>query len=245
MKPRHVLSAGSDVGDEVARHIWPPQPLLGEVILEATLDLVTSLVTSIVEGADGISVSLVSRGGGLHTPTATSAEVREVDAVQYTTGRGPCVEATRTGEVVNIVVASEHGRWPEFTKEAASRRFGSVLSVPLLDRGHPIGALNVYSERSDPFSEHDRCVVGHFAHHAAVVLERAAQFMTGAWINEQLAEAESRAEIVGQAKGILVANGYSADEALATLRRASERSNRQLSEVAQDIVASSRRGRPS
>lgn len=226
--------------------VWPPEAILGEEILEATLDLVISLVACAVEGADGISVSLLSRASGaLHTPTATSVEVREVDAAQYESDRGPCVEAARAGEQVNVVIGRERRRWPEFAREAARRGMRSVLSVPLLDGEHVIGALNVYSQCSQPFAERDQRVVGHFARHAAVVLGHAAEFMTRDWISEQVAESLSRADVIGQAKGILVARGYSPEDALATLRRASERSNRKLSEVAEDMVASSRRTRPS
>lgn len=226
--------------------IWPPEALLGEEMLEATLDLVISLGTSILDGADGISVTLFSRTPGeFHTPSATSEEVREVDAVQYQTGQGPCVEASRRGEPVNVVIASEQCRWPEFAEEAAKRTMGSVLSVPLPIGERVIGALNVYSGRAHAFPERDERVIGQFARHAGAVLGHASEFMANNWVNENLAEALSRADVIGQAKGILIARGYSPDEAFRTLRRASERSNRKLSEVAQDLVVSSRRARPS
>lgn len=226
--------------------IWPPQTLLGEKILEATLDLLISLVELGVEDAGGISVSLLSRTSGeFHTPTATSAEVREVDAAQYESHRGPCVEAARTGEPVHVAIASQRLRWPEFAAEATSRGMSSVLSVPLRDDERVIGALNVYSERTQAFAEPDQHVVGHLARQATVVLGHASEFMTSDWISEQVAEAVSRADVIGQAKGILIARGYSPDDALAALRRASERNNRRLSEVAQDMVSSSRRVRPS
>lgn len=226
--------------------IWPPEPLLGEEVLEATLDLVISLVTCTVQGAAGMSVSLRTRAPGeFHTPSATSTALRELDAAQYETNRGPCIEAARTGEPVNAVIASERRRWPEFTKEAAKRGMKSVLSVPLVNGEGVIGALNVYSERSQVFGEHDQRVVAQFARHAGVVLKHASEFMMSDWISEQVDEALSTADVIGQAKGILIANGYTADEALATLRRSSRRSNRKLRDVAQDMVTSSRRVRPS
>jgi hypothetical protein len=51
---------------------------------------------------------------------------------------------------------------------------------------------------------------------------------------------ESR-DTIGQAKGILMARqGISADEAFEVLRRASQRSNRKLRDVAADVVAHQR-----
>ena len=226
--------------------IWPPDALLGEEILEATVDLVIGLVTQIVDQASGISVSLLSHDtAGFHTPSATSTDVREVDAVQYETDQGPCVEAARTGTPVNVVIADERERWPEFACHSAERGMVSVLSVPLLDGEGVIGALNVYSDRPHAFTEHDQRVVGHFAQHAAVLLTHASVFMTSDWISDQLEEALSMADVIGQAKGILLAKGYSAEEALASLRRASDRTNQRLSDVAYDIVASTRRARSS
>ena len=117
--------------------------------------------------------------------------------------------------------------------------------MPLIDGEHLIGALNVYSERSHAFVDDDQRIAGHVARQAAVALRHASEFMTGGWIGGRVAEAVSRADVVGQAKGILIARGYSPDDALATLRRASERTNRKLPEVAEDMVAFSRRARPS
>lgn len=229
-----------------AAGIWPPDALLGEELLEATLDLVIALVTETLDGTIGISVTLFSREtAGYHTPSATSAEVRDVDAVQYETDQGPCVEAARTGEPVNAVIAPTWRRWPEFAQQSAQRGIRSVLSMPLLDGDDVIGALNAYSDRAHMFTAHDQRLARHFARHAGVLLTHALRFMTGDWINEQLAGALSRVDVIGQAKGILIAKGYSAEDALTSLRRASERTNRRLSEVAQDMVASSRRGRQS
>ncbi|HUQ62598.1 MAG TPA: ANTAR domain-containing protein [Acidimicrobiales bacterium] len=53
----------------------------------------------------------------------------------------------------------------------------------------------------------------------------------------QLEEALTTRDVIGQAKGILmVRQSCSADEAIDVLRRASQRANRKLRDIAQDLV---------
>ena len=225
---------------------WPYESVLADEILEATLDLVVALVMSTLARADGVSVSLVSNDPGeFHTPSASSPEVRDVDAVQYESGGGPCLGAIRTARPSNVTLASDGHHWPEFAARAAQRGFASVLALPLISGELVIGALNVYSRGTGTFTSCDQQVVVLFAQHAAAMLRSVADFMSKGWIEQHLGEAVSRAERIGQAKGILMASGYSSEEAQATLRRASRRTNRGLSDVARDIVTTKRRGRSS
>ncbi len=55
----------------------------------------------------------------------------------------------------------------------------------------------------------------------------------------QLREAIRSRDVIGQAKGILMAqNGITADEAFKILTRASQRSNRKLHDIAAEVAAS-------
>ena len=105
--------------------------------------------------------------------------------------------------------------------------------------------MNVYSKRPEVFDQHAEQAARHLARHAAVVLTSVSHLMTRHWVDLQLAEAVSRADVVGQAKGILMARGYSNEEAGAALRRSSQRTNRRLRDVAEDMVAWGRLGRSS
>lgn len=213
--------------------------LFGEQTLDAVLDLVVSLACSSVSRADWVSVSIVSskRQDQLETRSATSEAVRDVDATQYATGQGPCVEAIRTGERVHVVLDEETGRWPDFVRHATAKGAGSVLSSPLRARDTFIGALNIYSAETAPFGAHDQELASAFASHASMVLANAAAFMTREVVNRQLEEALASRDLIGQAKGILMAQkGCTSDEAFDVLRRASQRVNRKLRDVAQDVV---------
>lgn len=232
--PREALSHGPappavDLGDV----------LFGEQTLDAVLDLVVSLARSGVRRADWVSVSLVSRAlpDHLETRSATSEGVSAVDATQYATGQGPCVEAIRTGQKVHVVLSEEAWRWADFVRDATELGAASVFSSPLHARDTVIGALNIYSSDASPFGADDQELALSFAGHASVVLANAAAFMTRELVNGQLKEALASRDLIGQAKGILMARkGCDADEAFDVLRRASQRVNRKLREVAQDVV---------
>jgi AmiR/NasT family two-component response regulator len=93
-----------------------------------------------------------------------------------------------------------------------------------------MGSLNLYADAVDAFDDEDRSVASIFASHAAVAL-RAAQRQ------EQLIDAIDSRDVIGQAKGIIMARkGVDDDVAFAMLRDASSRMNRKLREVAQQVI---------
>jgi hypothetical protein len=65
-------------------------------VLDAALRLVVALARVTVNGADGVSVSLV-RHGTLTTVAASDETVKGMDRDQYATGEGPCVAAATEG----------------------------------------------------------------------------------------------------------------------------------------------------
>ena len=94
----------------------------------------------------------------------------------------------------------------------------------------PIGALDLYADAPHSFQDEDRAAAALFAAHAAVAFAAARQRV-------QFQKALASRDVIGQAKGILMSQSHiSADEAFDMLRRASQRLNRKLVSVAQDIV---------
>jgi anti-anti-sigma factor len=67
-----------------------------EAVLDDALRLVVALARIMVGGADGASVTL-RRRGSLRTVAASDQTVSEMDANQYATGEGPCVDASVAG----------------------------------------------------------------------------------------------------------------------------------------------------
>lgn len=216
--------------------------LISEETLETTLRRVAELAQRTVGRCDAVGVALV-HDGQASTAVCTSELALQVDKEQYETGEGPCLEAIRRFDTYTIGSLADDHRWPSFRDGALEQGINSVLSIPLTVRGEPLGALNLYSRSTDGF-EGCEDVAAMFACQAGVALSNAQVHETSTTLSRQLSEAlESRA-VIDQAKGILIAReGCTADEAFDVLRRASQRSNQKLREVAQQLVAGSQRQR--
>jgi GAF domain-containing protein len=204
--------------------------------LLSLLQRVADLAVDQLEGCDMAGVTLV-RGETPTTAVFTEAEAPEIDRAQYETGRGPCVDAYRTGEILRIDDTGSDARWPEFAAAAAAHGVRSTLSLPLHTDDAILGALNLYSREPSAFDGNDQ-IVTVFVASAATSLANSHAYWAAQTLSEQLQEAlESRATIE-QAKGILIAeHRCSPDEAFAMLKLRSQNQNRKLREIAADVVA--------
>src|SRR3954453_22671885 len=88
--------------------------LLAEETFETTLSRVASLACRTLENCDMASVTLMD-GGRPSTPAQTDPTAGDLDAAQYRSERGPCLEAYSVRQVVRGKVPECVERWPEFT----------------------------------------------------------------------------------------------------------------------------------
>jgi len=198
--------------------------------VQATLERIVTLAVQTIDGCDHAGVSFV-QGGTVVTPAASDDVPRLVDTVQYETGEGPCLDAIREHEVFETEDLPAETRWPHFSARAAEESgVVSMVSFRLFVEEDTLGALNLYSKRRAAFDEDDRIVGSVFAAHAAVALSAAIK-------QQQLEEALQSRDVIGQAKGILMAREeVTADQAFDMLRRGSQRLNVKLRTLAQQIA---------
>ena len=90
-------------------------------VVDGALRLVVALARVTVGGADGVSVSL-RRHGRLATVAASDQTISDMDASQYATGEGPCVDASVKGRWFHAESLDIETRWPAFTPRAAGSR---------------------------------------------------------------------------------------------------------------------------
>ena len=209
--------------------------LLRETTVERMLESVTSVAVAAIPGCDAASVTLV-RDGRVSTSVSSAEAAVDLDRAQYAARKGPCLDAVHHRDVVRVdSFASDH-RWPELATPAAASGIASSLSVPLAVADEALGALNLYSrhERALTDAEEQACLLGH---QASITLANACALQRAELLARQLTEALENRDVIGQAKGIIMAGqSVSSDQAFDVLRRASQRSNRKLSEVARAIV---------
>lgn len=209
--------------------------LLTETSVERTLADVTTLAAAGIPGCDAASVTLLENGR-LSTPVSSGEVAVDLDQAQYATRRGPCLDAVQHGDVVRVDSFASDDRWPELAARAAARGIASSLSVPLAVADQVLGALNLYSGKARAFADaqEQACLLGH---QASITLANACAMQRAEQLTRQLARALENRDVIGQAKGIIMAGqNVSSDEAFDVLRRASQRANRKLSDVAGDIV---------
>ena len=205
--------------------------LLGTHGVSAAMQKIVDEAVLAIDGCDHAAISLV-RAHTIDT-TASSDEVgRRVDAIQYEVGEGPCLEVIHQHRTFQTDDLEQEVRWPKFSARAA-RETGvrSMVAFQLFAEEQTMGALNLYSKAPAAFDE-DAVNMGIvFAAHASVALN-------AAQTEEELRAAIVTRDVIGQAKGILMARQHvSADEAFTILRKASQRLNLKVRDVAGTVAA--------
>ncbi len=211
--------------------------LLSEQSVQATLQKIVDLAVETIDGCEHACVSVVE-GKRISTPASSNDIPRRVDAIQYETGEGPCLDAIRDHQVFQTDDLVEEKRWPSFSQRAFEETgVSSMLCFRLFVEQETLGGLNLSSTRRAAFGDEDRAVGSVFAAHAGVALSTSRH-------GEHMETALQSRDLIGQAKGIIMAKqGVTADEAFDILRRGSQRLNIKLRELARQVADSAVPGR--
>jgi anti-anti-sigma regulatory factor len=172
-------------------------------VVDGALRLVVELAQTSVNGADGVSVSLL-RNGKLLTVAATDDTIMEMDTDQYATGEGPCVDASRRGHWFHAESLDTETRWPSFTPQARALGIMSILSSPLTALEDPVGALNIYSRTASIFDVEAQETAAAFAHKASMILGDARAGVTDAQLAARFHQALRSRDVIATAKGIVM-----------------------------------------
>jgi GAF domain-containing protein len=220
----------TDVADLAETFAEVARALTAERSVQATLEKIVELAVKTIDGCDHAGVSLVE-SGRVRTPAASDDVPGLVDTVQYETGEGPCLDAIREHEVFQTDDLTKEPRWPNFSRRAAEKSgVSSMLCYRLFVEADTMGALNLYSKERNAFDAEDRAVGSIFAAHASVALSAARQ-------KDQLEQAIETRDLIGQAKGILMARqDVTAEQAFDMLRRGSQRLNIKLRDLARQVA---------
>ena len=209
-------------------------------VVNGALRLVVALAQATVGGADGVSISL-RRHGTLSTVAASDQVILAMDAGQYETGEGPCVDASVKGRRFHAEALDTETRWPAFTPKALALGINSILSSPLEASKIPVGAMNIYSRTTSAFAVKDQDLASVFAREASVILSDAQVDMTDQQLDDRMTLALRTRELISQAQGVIMhRDGIGEDLAYTQLRRDSLQNGRPLHDRAQEVVDSAR-----
>jgi GAF domain-containing protein len=216
------------------------QYIVGSANVGDTLRKVAELAVDSLPKADFAGMTMLVDGRP-KTAVFTDETSPEIDATQYETGMGPCLDAFRDGEIYRIDDTDKDERWPAFSEAAGAHGIRSTISFPLVANRESMGALNVYSGQLSAFQGAEG--PGRlFAAQAAVLMANSQAYWDAFDLSQDLNEAMKSRAVIEQAKGILMAaGGRSSDDAFQLLVRASQRENRKLRDIAAELVAQAER----
>jgi GAF domain-containing protein len=204
--------------------------LLSERDLDATLQRIVDLAVETLDACEHAGISILEHRS-IRSGPRTDECPAIMDALQDELDEGPCYDAIREHGTIRTGHLPEEKRWPQFSERGhAATGVNSVLSLQLFHEQDTMGALNLYSTQVDAFNDVDIAVATVFAVHASVAMANRREA-------KHLREAIETRDVIGQAKGVLMARmGLSEDEAFEMLRRASQRLNVKLRLVAEDVA---------
>lgn len=192
---------------------------------------------------DGAGLSMMTAAGHRGTVCATDDLARQVEDLQFSLGEGPCFDAFADGRPVfiadvNIALGSAGTHWPVFTEAAASVGVGALFAFPLLIGAIPLGALDLYRRRPGALTSPQLRAAWRIADAAAGAL---LDVRSGTAMDLPPSAAPSGASYrleVHQATGMAsVQLAVPIDEAFLRLRAYAYARERDIADVARDVVA--------
>ena len=222
------MAGGRDFGERLAAIA---RELVHEPDTQHTLQRIVELAAAHFDGEVYASVSLVQQHRQVDTAAASDQRAVRADQLQYELGEGPCLDAIRAQDTVQIDDLTTERRYPAWARRVVEQTgIRSSLSLPLFTNADSLGALNLYAPRPQAFDAETRGEGLAFAAQAAVAL-RCAQ------TEQHLRAAMATRNLIGQAQGILMERfKLTAEQAFTVLSRVSQQSNVKLRDVAQRLI---------
>jgi GAF domain-containing protein len=210
--------------EQLARALRVP-----EADLQGTLDAMARTAVETIGPAKYAGVNLYDHGK--FVPQAVAGDPPIVlDVLQQQTGTGPCIDSSRDQVTIRVDNMATETRWPRYAERALALGVASMLCVPLSVAEQQLGSVSLYASDRAAFTLADEYVARLFASQAALALAEAHRA-------DQMRQALSSRDVIGQAKGILMErHRITADEAFRLLSRHSQQANQKLADVARALA---------
>ncbi len=204
--------------------------LLAERDLDSILRKIVAVAVTEIDACESAGIELIEKR--VIRPVAASSEVaHRISEVQNEVGEGPCLSAIEEHETFRTDDLLRDDRWPAFAARARTDTdVRSILGFRLFAEEDTMGALNLYSSSPNAFDEQALATGSILAAHAAIAMSWARE-------REYMQEAIDSRDVIGQAKGLLMARrNLTGDEAFELLRDASQRLNVKVQLVAEQVI---------
>ncbi|MEV7606271.1 GAF and ANTAR domain-containing protein [Paenarthrobacter sp. NPDC089322] len=212
----------------------------------------TADIKGILQGVTGFASKAMSQAAGAPidcaltlrrrkrtaTVAGSSDKAVDLDHIEQSIGRGPCLDALDAGRPMLLDDVSTDTSWPEYSVALAAEGVGSALGVPM-DLGETSEAvLNFFAPVAGLFTDEVVHEAAAFADVAGSALRLAIRIETVEQLNIDLKAAMASRTTIDLACGVIMAqNRCTPEEAFEVLGKASSHRNQKLHAVAADIVA--------
>jgi hypothetical protein len=190
--------------------------------------------------ACGAGLSVMTDGGVRGIAAASDAVSQRIDELEFDLGEGPCMDAFASRRPVLEADIDDGGkaRWPLYSAAAHNEGIRAAFAFPLQIGAARLGVLDLHRKQPGSLSADELARALTFADVATTMLldaQRAAEQDTAA---DGLDEAMAYHFELHQAQGmVMVQLGVSLTAALALLRAHAYAHDRDLVDVARDVVA--------
>ncbi len=185
-----------------------------------------------IPGAQYAGITLTRNAKQIETPACTHHWPLLLDKIQQRHLEGPCLTAAWEEKTVHVRDLETDDRFPNYRRDAlAETPIRSIMAFQLFIADESLGALNVYAEETNAFSDESRTLGLIFAAHSSVAWNSARR-------ESQFKRALASRDVIGQAKGMIMER-YRVDavQSFELLRKLSQDSNVPLIKVASELVA--------
>jgi GAF domain-containing protein len=232
-------SARLDLTTEVLEDLH--EVFSGEEPLDVALTRVADSAVHLIPDAVAITITVLGPDGP-DTLAETENTYRDIDAAQYASDRGPCLEAARTREPVRASTTEHRAQWPEFAAAAELAGVEAYLTVPLLigqadHAAEVVGAFNLYGHNPDAFAAFDEALMRLFSTAATQAIGNARRWQRYRAQIRNLEIALDHRGQIDQAKGaLMVIHQCGPEEAFAMLAQQSQHRNVKVRQIAQEFL---------
>ncbi len=210
---------------------------VGDRSLEDVLQRVAELAREAVSGSDRAGITMLDDGRP-QASAVTDETLADFERDQYGLETGQAFVAYSQQRALLVTDVAGDAVWTGFGDAAHSYGIGSMLSIPLVMSGTGIGVLNLYSGEAEGLGQIDETIVAQVGRLASVVVANAQAMGEARNLSEQLKEAMKSRAAIEQAKGIIMSQEHcDADQAFQVLVTASQRANRKVRTLAEELVA--------
>lgn len=195
-----------------------------------------------VPHTEAVGMTLVPAGKRPRTVASTAPLAARVDDIQYEAGEGPCLESLETDDLVTVDALSDDQRWRTFGPRCADETgVQAMFSVRLFLTEQDRAALNFYASDVAAFDHVDHAVGAILAPLATITLQASIDHERAVHLRQAL----TNSRLIGAAIGILMSSRLlTQDQAFDALSQASQRLNRKLHDIAQEVAETGRLPEP-